>query len=334
MSITNEFVTLILAKLHDELSEDQIESVKSALIDCCNDYEIARKNTSIVPSEGFVPEWYGIFIARKKVAGRAVSTLRLYNYYIMDFFLNMPVPLDEMDSTLMIKYLYDYQKRKGVGNNTLDHCRIILNTFFQWAANEGYIKNNFVGNIDPIKYTERPREPLTEEEMVMLRDACETYRERAIVDVFLSTGMRIGEITKLKWEDINMQKKTMTVFGKGSKYRTVFFNSSTKVSLLKYKLVRPGEDPYVFVTDTYPFKRLSVGGMSRVISELNKRKTFSTHVSAHVLRHTFATQALAHGMSLEKLKTLLGHENVATTLIYTKVDMSQVEYEYQKCFGL
>ena len=91
MSITSEFVTLILSKLHDELSEDQIESVKSALIDCCNDYEIARKNTSIVPSEGFVPEWYGIFIARKKVVGRAVNTLRLYNYYIMDFFLNMPV---------------------------------------------------------------------------------------------------------------------------------------------------------------------------------------------------------------------------------------------------
>ena len=334
MSSRDEFVTIVIEKLINEIPQEQFEIVRKVLVKCLTEYEIGKRCTDITLSNGLIPEWYGTFIARKKVAGRTIETLKLYNYYIVDFFLHMPVPLEEMDSTLMIQYLYSLQKRKGICNSTVNQCRIILNTFFQWAANEGHIRNNFVGNIDPIKYIEKPREPLTDEEVAILRNSCETFKELAIVDTFLSTGIRIAEMANLKWSDINMQNKTMTVFGKGSKFRTVMFDSTTKVSILQYKLTRPGDSPYVFVSDRKPYNGLTKGGIAHIMDKLNKRKTFSTNLSAHVLRHTFATKALARGMSLEKLRLLLGHENISTTLIYAKVDLTQVRQEYDKCFGL
>ena len=333
MSKRDEFVGIVLSKLINELTAEQMVAVERALTECVSDYEIEERNTEIVPADSFIPEYYGIYIARKKIAGRTLETLKIYNYYLMDFFLNKPAPIDQMDSTLMVRYLYDYQKRKGVGNNTLDQCRIILNGFFEWAANEGYIKKNFVGNLDPIKHADHQRQPLTEEEVVMLRDACETYRERAIIDTFLATGVRLSELVRIKWSDIDMNHRTIQIFGKGKKHRVVMFDSIAKVSLLKYKLVRNGDSPYVFVQDRYPFDPLKKSGVSLIVRRLDYRSGFTAHVSPHILRHTFATNALARGMSMEKLRLLLGHEEFSTTLIYAKVDMSQVEYEYRRCFG-
>ena len=335
MSKRNEMIASVLNAIMKKVSltNEELDDIRIILTEIVSDYEVESRNTDLIPSESFVPNYYGLFIAWKKIAGRTVETLKLYNYYLMDFFVNKPAPIEQMDSSLMIRYLYDYQKRKGVGNRTLDSVRIILNTFFQWAANEGYIERNFCGNIDPIKYTAKPRKPLTDEEVEIFREACETYRERAIVDTLLSTGMRIGEMAGLSWGDIDMDKREIVVFGKGSKYRTVIFDSRTKVSLLRYRAVCPIRSTYVFQTEKYPYGQLTKGAIGDVIKHIDERAKMDTHVTAHVLRHTFATHALSRGMSLDKLKTLLGHENYDTTLIYADIDMSNVQYEYRQCFG-
>lgn len=333
MSNRSEFVTTVMSELIKEFDDAQLDVIEKTLNTCLADFEVDRRNTEIAPYESFVPNYYPIFIARKKLAGRAIGTLKLYNYYLMDFFLNKPAPIEEMDSVLMLRYLYDFQKRKGVGNNTLDKVRIMISTFFEWAQREGYVARNFVGNIDPIKFTEKPRTPLNTEEIVMLRDACETYRERALVDLFLSTGIRLDEMMKLKWSDINLDTKSMLVLGKGSKYRTVLFNSEAKVSLLKYRLVRPGQSEYVFVSEKYPYKEIKHTAIENIIKRVSSRSGIAKKVSPHVLRHTFATMALAKGMPLEQLQKLLGHEKISTTLIYAKVELSQVEEEYKRCFA-
>lgn len=328
----NEFITKVMTRL-EGLNDDQKQMIEHVLVECIADYEVEVRQTAIVPAASFVPQYFAVFLAKKMLSGRAKGTIKLYNYYLMDFFLHKPAPIEEMDTTLMLKYLYDVQRRKNLCNNTLERIRIMLNVFFDWAQQEGYVHRNFVKNVDPIKYVEKPRKPLTEEEEEMLRDACETYRDRAMLDVFLATGVRISELVNMKWEDIDMAKKTIQVFGKGSKYRKVFFNSKTKVSLLRYKLVRPGDSEYVFVSERYPYNVIQKGGVHLVIKRLAKHSGITTHVSAHVLRHTFATRALAKGVSLEKLKEMLGHESCDTTLVYAKIEEQQIRHEYQKAFG-
>lgn len=335
MSKRNEMIASVLDAIMKKVSltNEELDDIRIILTEIVSDYEVELRNTDLIPAESFVPEYYGLFIAWKKIAGRTVETLKLYNRYLMDFFLNKPAPMEQMDSSMMIRYLYDYQRRTGIGNRTLDSVRIVINTFLQWAANEGYIERNFCGNIDPIKYTAKPRKPLSDEEVEIFREACETYRERAIVDVLLSTGMRLSELAGLNWSDIDMDKREIVVLGKGSKYRTACFDSRAKVSLLRYRAVCPVPSTYVFQTNVYPYSKLTKGAISGLIRRIDYRSKMDAHVSAHVLRHTFATHALARGMSIDKLKTLLGHVNYDTTLIYADIDMSQVQYEYKQCFG-
>lgn len=333
MSKRDEFVTTVLDELFDELSDKQMTLVERVLNSIAAEYEIEDRNTDIIVQNEFVPSYYGLFMTRKKLAGRSIGTLKLYNYYLMDFFLYKPVPIEEMDSSFMIAYLYDYQKRHKVSNRTLNHIRIVINGFFQWAVNEGYIKKNFVGNTDVIKYVEKPRQPLTDEEIVLIREACITDRETAFVNLLLSTGMRIGEVERLKWEDIDFNTKSIEVFGKGSKYRTVMFDSSAKIALLKYKMTKSGSSEYVFTSEKHPFNGMKKRSLELLLSRIVKRTSIAKPVSPHVLRHTFATQALSRGMSIEKLKTLLGHEDYSTTLIYAKVNMDQVGSEYRRCFA-
>jgi integrase/recombinase XerD len=333
MSKRDEVVTMVMNSLLDKFNDEQLDVIEKTLSDVVADYEIENRITDIVPSEDFVPSYYPLFIARKKLAGRSIGTLKLYSHYLMDFFLYKPAPIEQMDSSLMVAYLYDFQRRHNVSNRTLDSVRTVINGFFQWAANEGYVPKNFVGNIDSIKFVEKPREPLTEEEVVLLKDACVTPREQAFVNLLLSTGVRISEAANIKWDDIDFDGKTIKVFGKGSKYRTVMFDSATKLALLRYKLAKLGDSENVFSADKYPYSTVKKRALEMMMSKVAKRAKISHHVTPHVLRHTFATQALARGMSIEKLKTLLGHEDYSTTLIYAKVNLNQVESEYKRCFA-
>ena len=333
MSKRDEFVIRALDGLQDEFDTEQLKIIESILIECISDYEVEKRCTDIVEYGREIPEWYMYFLARKKIAGRSDETLKLYNRYILDFFVNAPAAVDKMDGTLMLYYLYECQKRLRISNRTLDQIRIILNTFFAWAAAEGYVQRNFVASIDPIKYVEKSRQPLTEEEVVMVREACDTYRERAIIDVFLSTGVRLSELVGIKWSDIDMNAKTIQVFGKGSKFRTVMFDSQTKVSLLQYKLLRAGNSDYVFLTDVYPYRPLKKGGVSAIVKQIASRTNITAKITPHIFRHTFATHALERGMSIDKLRRLLGHESISTTEIYTKVDLSQIAYEYRRAFA-
>ena len=328
----DELVTRVMADLNDLDDEIKIR-IEQSLVKCLYDYDVTVRQTAIVPAESFIPQYFGVFIAKKMISGRAKGTLKLYNYYISDFFLHKPAPLDKMDTALMIRYLYDFQKRKNVCNSTLDSARIMLNTFFEWAYTEGYIKSNFVKNVDAIQYIEKIRNPLSGEDVELLREACKTDRERAIIDVLVATGVRISELINIKWNDIDMNEKLIVVFGKGSKFRRVVFDSRAKISLLRYKVSRNGDSPYVFVSDRKPYDGLKKAQMHNIIKAIAKRSGISAEVSAHIFRHTFATNALDRGMSLEKVKELLGHENCDTTLVYAKSGMSHIQHAYHMAFG-
>ena len=333
MTKRSELITRVMQVVAQYVSPDKLDDIKQSVVAIISDYEVEKRNVELIPASSWVPDFYATYIAQKTVAGRSVETLKLYNYYLSDYFLNAPAPIEQMDTSLALQYLYCLKKRKNISNRTLDQARLICNGFFEWAVNEGYIQRNFFGNIDPIKYVAKPRQPLTDEECAILRDSCLTFRERAMLDVFISTGIRVSEMVNMKWEDIDMQNKKIHVFGKGSKHRTVLFDSQTKVSLLRYKMVRPGDSPYVFVAEKYPYNDMKKSAIEHSIKRLAERSGLSAHITPHVLRHTFGTNCLRKGMALEQIQKLLGHEEIRTTQIYAATDMDQVNISYRKIYG-
>lgn len=152
-------------------------------------------------------------------------------------------PVEDITTNDIRAYLYTYQQTHDVGNRTLDGRRIVIHTFLEWCRNERYISDNPANRISAIKYEVKPREPLTGVDMELLRDACRTYREKAIIETFYSTGCRVSELVNLNRTDIDFRTGEVMLFGKGNKHRVSYINARAEVALKKYLFTRMDGDP-------------------------------------------------------------------------------------------
>lgn len=157
------------------------------------------------------------------------------------------------------------------------------------------------------------------EELEMIRDACETNRQKAMIEVLCATGGRLSEIHGMNREDIDLHRRSCKVIGKGNKEREVLFTVKSLFYLNKYLDDRFDDDPALFVTERKPHRRLSTRGIQREVALVAKRSGIKKSISPHVLRHTFATNLLNNGAELAAVQSLLGHDSPETTMIYAHV---------------
>lgn len=217
-----------------------------------------------------------------------------------------------------------------MSNRTMDGRRLVINTFLEWCRTERYIDWNPCSQIRPIKYESKPREPLTGIELELVRDACRTYREKAIIEVFYSTGCRVSEMVNLSKSDVDFVKGEVKLFGKGAKHRISYINARAEVSLKKYLFSRRDENPALFVSDRNPHDRLKKTAIEKVVREIGERSGIGRRVFPHLIRHTTATDALERGMNVAEVQKILGHEKLDTTMIYAKVCQENVKHDHRR----
>ena len=326
MDFAKEFIT----KLYGKVQEQDMGVILKELQMFVTNYDIEKKETRIVEYESPIPDCYKKYIISKKIEGLSTETLKTYNYYLTDFFENITKPISELTCDDIRVYLYNTQIRRRIHNRTLDGYRLVINGFLEWCYNEEYILKNVCKSINPIKYNSSPREPLTNIELELLRDACKNYREKALVEVFYSTGCRVSELVRLTFNDIDFQKKEVTLFGKGNKIRTSYLNAKSELYLKKYiDIERKGTDSSVFVSSKSPYKGLKKTGIESIIRNLGERSGIGRRVYPHLIRHTTATDALNRGMKVTEVQKILGHEKLDTTMIYAKVSQDSVKYNHK-----
>ncbi len=142
-------------------------------------------------------------------------------------------------------------------------------------------------------------------------------RDRLILELLFSTGLRVSELARLNVGDINLERDEIPVRGKGGKVRVVFLSESAHQILETYiKLIGDTEE---LILNKLGGDRLTVRSIERIVAKYAKAAGISKHVSPHTLRHTFATDLLINGADLRSVQSLLGHANVSTTQIYTHV---------------
>lgn len=148
-----------------------------------------------------------------------------------------------------------------------------------------------------------------------------------ITHLLYSSGLRVSECAKIQLNEINLQEKTILVRGKGSKDRIVLFNDETKTELQKYLTLRKTGNNYLF-----PAMRgkghISVRFIDNFIKEMGLKAGITQKVTPHILRHSFATHLLSNGCNIRGIQQLLGHSSLATTQIYTSVEMSELQQMY------
>lgn len=328
-NFANEFVS----KLDGKISDEALRTVLQELQVFASNYDINQKETHVVPYQSNISDCYRVYMVAKKIEGMSPESMKTYNFYLTDFFEHINRPFEQVTTNDIRIYLYETQKRTGISNRTLDGKRLVINTFMDWCWKEGYIPNNPCASIKPIKFEEKPREPLSNMELEIVRDACENYRDKAMIELFYSTGCRLSEMVNLKISDIDFTSKEVHLFGKGSKHRTSYLNAKAEYMLKKYfELERPKESisDSVFVIFRKPYNEMHKESIYARIKAIQKRSGIERSLFPHLLRHTMATDALNRGMSVAEVKEILGHEKLDTTMIYAKISHDSVKFNHKR----
>ncbi len=224
----------------------------------------------------------------------------------------------------------------GVGAATQARILSGVRSFYRFLVLEGYIDN------DPSELLESPQmgehlpEVLSVEEVDALEASIdlskpEGQRNKAIIEVLFSCGLRVSELVNLKLSDIFEDEKFVRVFGKGSKERLVPISGKALKELKYWYLdrnllnIKPGEEDYVFLNrrGAHLTRTMILIMIKRQAAEAGIEKT----ISPHTLRHSFATELLKGGADLRVIQAMLGHESIGTTEIYTHIDTTTLREE-------
>lgn len=268
------------------------------------------------------------YIRRKSLEGCSDNTLRQYHDYVSQLSNSIGKRLEDMNTTDIRSFLSNYQETRKCTNRTMDNMRRAFSSFYNFIEEEYRILNP-VKRIHKIKSEKTLHTPFTDEEIVMLQDACKNIREQAILDFLSSSGVRVSELCGLNRNAISLITREGIVFGKGSKERKIYIDARTKVHLEKYLSKRTDFNQALFVTANAPFNRLTKTGCEYLIAQIGMRASVE-RCHPHRFRRTLATRLIDRGVPIEQVQQILGHTKIDTTLIYAQVNQSNVKLNHSK----
>lgn len=269
------------------------------------------------------------FLAAKKIDGLSPKTLKSYRDNLNAFARRVDKHVSSINADDIREYI-GYLSDRGLADSTLQLHVNILRSFFAWMNLEDIIKKNPMLKIKSLKVDKlRARRPLTAEQLEKLRDECQTYKEKALVEFMVSSGCRLSEVIGIQVDQVNWHERSVVVLGKGNKERTVYFSVRAKVMLQAYLEQRRGGEA-LFASSRAPYGPMQDRAVQKILKALGERAAIPQRVHPHILRHTFASNAINAGMDITIIQQLLGHSDPKTTLIYAELSPRMVRYEYEK----
>lgn len=288
----------------------------------------------------------------------SLKTVRMYGYYL-NFFQDWLLKnsgsrstdskqsdfdvekIDEnmvRDFRLYISHTYKNPFKGQLKRQTQNYFLVALRSFFRFLLKQK-LQVLPPEMIELGKQRDRNIKFLLPEELQKLFQAVEVsteigMRDRTILEVLFSTGLRVSELVSLNREQVNLDAGEFGVIGKGGKARVVFLSKNAKDWLGKYLGKR--SDPYrpLFVRYSGPESkndlsdekmRLSARSIERLVDKYRKKAGILFRIGPHVLRHSYATDLLSHGADLRSVQEMLGHKNISTTQIYTHVTNTRLK---------
>lgn len=270
-----------------------------------------------------------MFLQAKKVEGCSDNTIKYYKSTIEKMLVLTDKRIDNIQTDDIRNYLGEYRFNRYSSKSTIDNIRRILSSFFSWLEQEDYILKNPVKRIRKIKQGRVIKDTLSDENLEILCNNCENARDLSILELLISTGMRVGELVRLNINDINFHERECVVFGKGESERVVYFDARTKIHLLEYLSGRTDDNPALFVSFRKPYNRLGINGVEIMLKKLGEKSNID-NVHPHKFRRTLATNAIDKGMPIEQVQRLLGHMQIDTTMQYAMVNQSNVKISHRK----
>jgi len=277
--------------------------------------------------------------------GRALNTVRNYDHYLDVFFefgkIKKPSDITE---TILREFRLHLNRSSGakirgqhqgtMKKSTQNYYLIALRSFLK------YLKKRNVSTLSPdaielAKTGARDIDHLSGDELKRFLAASENPRDRAIMELFFSTGLRLSELCSLN-RDIDLSKDEFSIRGKGDKVRVVFLSDRAKSTIRDYLKSRKDMAEPLFANESFRTSkdaRLTPRSIQRIVKQVATKAGIYKKVTPHVLRHSFATDLLSNGADIRSVQMMLGHANIATTQVYTHVTDKQLREVHKKFHG-
>ncbi len=280
--------------------------------------------------------------------GRSAHTAENYTLYLERFveFTN-DITVDKITSEIIRKYRLWLNR---YSNNNDDELATITQSYHLIALRGflNYLSKRDIPCLSPnkIELPKVSRRQVTflhydEVEQILSQIDTSTtigLRDRAIIELLFSSGLRISELVNLNRDHINITRREFMVRGKGQKDRPVFISESASQYVNNYLKTRADSLPPLFIsysrnneaTNSGDYRRLGARSIQRIVNKYTRMAGITKHVSPHTMRHSFATDLLMNGADIRSVQAMLGHSNISTTQVYTHVTDQHLKEVYEK----
>ncbi len=291
---------------------------------------------------------------------RSEKTVRNYDFYLRRFFdWAKGASPEKVDLDMVRKYRVWLNRLKddhgkALKKNTQNYHLIALRSFLKYLAKRDIktlapekielarMPQRSVGFLEPHELDRLLEAPLTaagghklaESALPLIR-----LRDKAILEMLFSTGLRVSELASLTKEMINLKREEFTVRGKGDKPRVVFLSNQARYWIKEYLAKRTDMEEYLFVShdraakDREAERALTPRSIQRIVEKYARKAGITKRITPHVIRHTYATDLLRNGADIRSVQAMLGHSSITTTQIYTHVTDQRLREIYDEYHG-
>ena len=219
---------------------------------------------------------------------------------------------------------------KKYSSRTISRKLSAIRSFYKYEVNKGVIRDNPCLLISNPKVEKKLPNYLSYNEIETMLEVPDTFknnslRDKLIIEILYSTGIRVSELVNIKVKDIDFYNNQILILGKGNKERYVIFGNTLKDMLKEYISIK--SDSEYLITNKYN-KKMSTRSIEEIVKKIVKIDGIKNKVTPHTIRHTFATHMLNEGADLRVVQELLGHENLKTTEVYTHVSNERLRSVY------
>jgi len=281
--------------------------------------------------------------------GRSAKTAQNYQLYLNRLieFAGNDLTVDKIDNELVRKYRlwlnrYHNEQDDELSTITQAYHLIALRGFLKYLSRRGIASlpsdNIILPKIHRKQVTFLNYDEIQALLSVVNSESEQGLRDRAIIELLFSSGLRVSELIGLNRDHINTKRREFTVRGKGQKDRVIFISQTAADWVEKYLDSRQDSLPPLFLNysrnnisqTTGDYRRLSARSIQRLVTQYARLAGITKHVSPHTMRHSFATDLLMNGADLRSVQTMLGHSDISTTQVYTHVTDAHLRDVYEK----
>jgi len=311
----------------------------------CAQHQLVRKPRSIDPEKKengsffltYLPIFLDYLAVEKGLAKNSLAGYRTDLRHFGHWLGEQPLELERVERVHLVRY-FQSLRSGGISARSVARALAAIRGMFRFLVAERHLKHDPTENIEnPKLWTTLPKSLPGPDVDALLRApdraTPEGLRDAAMLELLYATGLRVSELIHVKIEDLVMDAGFLRTIGKGSKERIVPFGDSAKEAIVAY--VESGRahfdkhaDPYLFLSNRgRPMSRQSFW---MKIVKYARLAGIKTHISPHVLRHSFATHLLENGADLRSVQIMLGHSDISTTQIYTHVTRARLQRMYEQ----